>query len=196
VRLFDDATELWSTAVPLGLGLSASASPSRRRLVVQGANDVWVYTAGARELVAIGAHNAPVLAATFDAGEHRLVTTGEDGSAIVWDVDAKRELRRLVTDKLYLAAARFDATDHVIVAIDGGGQLQLFDADTGELVASIDGVLRHALGFMREGDRFAGVGNNGAIVTWQIDRDTDPLAAAEHDLACLAPPGERVGTCR
>jgi WD40 repeat protein len=171
-------------------------SPSGKWFVLVGLKDLWLHELGSSTMTPLEGHQASTLDATFDRAGTRIISTSQDGTAIIWDVEHARLEHRLISKAQYLASAVFDDSEHVIVALDGAGALQLFDADGGAAIGSIDGrmIVPRILRRAADGMLMAIDEHDNAVVV-RIPRDTSSIADAERDLACKAPPNETVGTC-
>jgi hypothetical protein len=195
LALFTGARILWSHSVDRS-DVALHAIASDRFCAIVGLKELWLHERGTDVLVPLTGHQAATMDAGFDRASRRVVSTSQDGTAIVWDVATRRRMHQLVSRAQYLASAAFDASDRVIVALDGAGNLQLFDAEAGAFVAAIDGRAQRPMIVRRADDgAFVAFDRTGGVVVWRVVPDHDPIAAAEHDLACLAPPGETVGAC-
>ena len=165
-------------------------------VAVIGLKDILMFDPATKMLATMSGHQAPTLDASFDRTGTRMVSTSQDGTAILWDVTTRRLVRRLVSRSQYLSHAVFDATGTMIVALDGGGQLQFFDIETGNLIGQIDGAMAYPQTLHRAADgSYSAFDGKGTRATWRLPADTEPLAAAIRDLACKAPPNQRVGSC-
>jgi WD40 repeat protein/tRNA A-37 threonylcarbamoyl transferase component Bud32 len=195
LALFADARMIWSHVVePSDQNFGAIASD--RFCAIVGLKELWLYERGTDLLVPLAGHQATTTDAAFDRASQRVVSTSQDGTAIIWDLATRHRVHQLVSRAQYLATAAFDASDRLIVALDGAGNVQLFDADAGTFVAAIDGRSPRPVLVRRAADgAFVAFDHVGGVVVWRVVPDRDPIAAAEHDLACLAPTTETVGTC-
>src|SRR5262249_13627339 len=139
--LFAGERRMWSQVVDRSdQDAFAVISEDHRRFAVVGLKDLWIDRVdGSSELVRLAGHRAPTIDASFDASGTRLVSTSQDGGALVWDLADRRVAHRLVSAARYLAGAVFDPTGLLIVTLDGSGSLQVFAADSGELVGQIPG---------------------------------------------------------
>jgi hypothetical protein len=165
-------------------------------VAVTGLKEVLIFDPTTDKLATMSGHQAPTLDGAFDHTGARLVTTSQDGTAIVWDVATRTLLHRLVSRSQYLSHAVFDPTGRMIIALDGGGHLQIFDIESGALVGEIDGVLASPQTLHRANDgSYSAFDAAGTLATWHLQADIDPLADAISDLACKAPPNETVGVC-
>ena len=195
LALFSGARMIWSHVVDRSDQMFGAIA-SDRFCAIFGLKELWLLERGTDLLVPFVGHQAATMDAGFDRASQRVVSTSQDGSAIVWDLATRRRIHQLVSRAQFLASAAFDASDSVIVALDGAGNLQLFDADAGTFVAAIDGRAQRPVLVRRAADgTFIAFDGTGGVVVWRIPPDHDPLAAVDHDLACLAPPSETVGTC-
>ena len=178
-------------------GVIGTLSPDGRWMALVGLKEVWLHDPKSpATLGRLIGHQGAAINAGFDAAGTRLVSTSQDGGAIVWAHAQRVPLRRLISRSQYLAGAVFDESDAVIVALDGTGSLQLFDAATGAGIGAIDGRMQLPQALRRSADgAYIGMGFHGRVEVWRIPRDRDSIAAAERDLACKAPPNQVVGAC-
>jgi len=196
--LYRGSRLVWSKTIGerFGEDLAGLESPSGKWFVLVGLKELWLHALGTSTMTALEGHQAGTLDATFDRAGTRIVSTSQDGGAIIWDVEHARAEHRLISRAQYLASAVFDDSDHVIVALDGAGALQLFDADGGAAIGSIDGRMIQPKFLRRAADgMLMAVGSQNNVVVVRVPRDTGSIADAERELACKAPPNETVGTC-
>ena len=76
------------------------------------------------------AHSGPVMSITYSLDGNQLLTTGEDGDAILWDTASGREVQRLFNDfKQTTALALFNDAS-LFIAGDSRGDISIWDTQT------------------------------------------------------------------
>ena len=113
-------------------------------------------------------HQAGVISAAFSADGTRIVTSGADRVARLWDASTGQTLSELpaTTSRGFMAAFSPDGT-RVVTAGDDG-QAQLWDAIHGLPLTALGApsdTVRH-VGFSRDGTRFATVSLDGPARIW------------------------------
>lgn len=127
-----------------GLILTSSADGTAR---VWDASGLWeegaAATVKATQKMILKGHRASVLSATFSADSSSIVTTSEDGTAIVWDATSGNQLYTLAGHTAAVTAAAFSPAGDRVVTASNDGTVKIWDArratvDTEE-VAAADG---------------------------------------------------------
>ncbi|MFP6766373.1 MAG: WD40 repeat domain-containing protein, partial [Planctomycetaceae bacterium] len=164
-----------------------------------------LWEAGAAGMVAatqqrsLEGHKGEVLSATFSADSSRIVTTGEDTLAIVWDTASGKQLYRLSGHTAEVTAAAFSqsgdrivtaSNDNTVKVWDTRKQPEAVDADTGgdtarKEILTLDGHSREVTSvvFSPDGRYILTAGVDGKAIlwltqAWQTDEPAEPETTA------------------
>ena len=124
--------------------LTSSADGTAR---VWDASGLWAEGAAksveATQKMILNGHRASVLSATFSTDSSSIVTTSEDGTAIVWDATSGNQLYTLTGHTAAVTAAAFSPAGDRVVTASNDGTVKIWDARRAtvdpEQVAAADG---------------------------------------------------------
>jgi WD40 repeat protein/DNA-binding SARP family transcriptional activator len=124
--------------------------------------------------------DADVAGLAWDDDGDRLVTSGSEGGAIVWDLATGEPIHTLVGEAGAVTAVAFDADATRIATAGFDGSVRVWDAERGiELVAPrIEGPVALNVAFSRDGSRLITADEDGAVRQWLLEID-DLLAIAD-----------------
>jgi len=157
--------------------------------------------ARAAELVTLDAHGGRVINAAFSPDGKRLLTSGQDTAAHVWDAATGRELFTL-RDHAPPVMAAWSSRGEIATG-DGSGQLRLWSRD-GQLIASFwkpepgkpgKPPIVTALAFTRDGARVAVGKSDGTIAVGDPHQGQLPAwkqDASSVDALAFDPAGQRI----
>jgi len=113
----------------------------------------------------------------FDPAGKLILSGCWDGTLKLWDVDARKPKQSLIGQALPVTSVKFSPDGALIATVTGdwqkwqvAGELRLWDAKTGEELASLPGHTTEIkrLAFDREGKRLVSAGAGGQIFVWDI----------------------------
>ncbi len=158
VRVWDwqAGTTQFFIRVPVGQGefgkvYALALSPNERFLAIaaetrpvcktRGCTYILIYDAKNGEFLRglNGGHSGQVLSLSFSRDGRRLLSSGNDETAIVWDFGAGAPLFRLEGHKNSIYRARFLDDDNRVVTASDDSTLRLWDSRTGQLLADMRG---------------------------------------------------------
>ena len=165
--LFGDAVVAWS--------------PDGRWIVVaQNHRRVEVWDGSSYEVVAtLPGHDAPIRAASFDAGSRRVLTASDDRTVKVWSVPEGVELARLTGLGAGALCARFSPDGARIAAGGRGGELRLWRGDTYEPLTSLhlhESYIKD-LAWTSDGQTLVTGSGDGTVRVWETTPIRDRVAA-------------------
>lgn len=104
------------------------------------ATSLWEEDASAKAVPKqiLSGHTGAVLSASFSADSSAIVTTSDDGSAIVWDTASGKQLYALTGHTAAVTAAAFSPTGDRIVTASHDGTVKIWDARRNTPVESAD----------------------------------------------------------
>jgi WD40 repeat protein len=112
-------------------------------------------------------HENVVFRLAFSPDGSRLISSGADDTAIIWDVPARRPLHRLSGHTQSIRAAGFTADGRHAVTGSSDTTLRLWDADNGSLVATMQGHGNKVVSLAVSRDGIIASGDlNGEIRLW------------------------------
>jgi WD40 repeat protein/serine/threonine protein kinase len=103
----------------------------------------------ATEKKVLKGHRASVLSATFSADSSNIVTTSEDGTAIVWDATSGDQLYTLAGHTAAVTSAAFSPAGDRVVTASNDGTVKIWDARR----ATVDGDAVAAAGEGKPGEK-------------------------------------------
>jgi WD40 repeat protein/mono/diheme cytochrome c family protein len=114
-------------------------------------------------------------AAVFTADGKRAVVAGSDRGVRVWDVEAKRDVKRLVghTASVWAVGLKVDGSKAISGSMDGTARV--WDVQSGREVAKLDGHLSlvSAVALNADGSKALTGGFDGAVVWWDVAKATE-----------------------
>lgn len=116
-----------------GLPRQASFSPNGTRIAVtDAAGAVRVWNEVGQQVATLTGHEGTVNEANFDPSGRYLVTAGDDGSALVWDVDTERVVTRLDGHRGAVTSAEFSPRGDTVLTASLDDTARVWDSGTGE----------------------------------------------------------------
>jgi WD40 repeat protein/DNA-binding SARP family transcriptional activator len=134
-----------------------------------------------RELASMPADSVNAWAAAYNRDGTRLVTGGDDGRAVVWDVAAEREANEWQADHGALLSARYaPAGDAIALGFDDG-TMAVTDPALGErrVILEASGEVK-SLAFTGDGERLAVGLDDGTVLVAAVD-GSEPRVLGSHD---------------
>ena len=113
------------------LSRQASFSPNGTRIAVaelSGAVRVWNEVG--QQMATLTGHEGKVNEANFDPSGRYVVTAGDDGSALVWDVNAERIVTRLDGHRAAVTSAEFSPSGDTVLTASLDGTARVWDSGT------------------------------------------------------------------
>lgn len=186
-------------------------APDGRTVVLGGNKNLVLVNAENGQVVRdfVG-HTGAVLSIVFDRVGSRLLSTSQDQTLRLWDVQSGQALMKISNPQLHFANAVFDPAEKVIAASSNEGVVQLWDIATQKLEREFTGMdgksvyLSHNGRYMLSGStlidfvtgkivrRFVDKDGNGTFIT-QFAPDGESIVAAGHSYSIeLWPPVERM----
>ncbi len=121
-------------------------------------NDILVAT--------LSSHNAPITNLKFDSGGTRLASSSStDNTVSIWDIETMSLYKTLQSDTR-TTTMDFAPNGNVVAA--GGETVQLFDANTSEVLAVLSVVNSANLRFSPDGSVLATIDIDGAVYLWNV----------------------------
>jgi WD40 repeat protein/serine/threonine protein kinase len=163
---------------------------------------VWDAAAPSRPIVLAG-HSATITRISFDRNDDRLVTTGEDGTARVWDVASGRSLGTFSAadaGTAPVAALSPDGTQLATSSKAAEGVIRLWDVRTGALARTWPGHATwvSALAFSPDGSMLASGSEDQNARLWTVSTGSLVRTLEGHgdevNLVAFSPDGERLVT--
>jgi WD40 repeat protein len=143
-------------------------------------------------------HSSLATGAAFSADSRRLVTTGTDHIAIVWDAATGKTILREIPHDSYVLSATFSPDGARIATVDRLGHARLWNAATGEavkLATDVEAVAR--ITYSRDGTRMLVLCTDKRVRIWDA-ATTRQLAVLELESgtsdAAITGDGARVAT--
>lgn len=114
-------------------------------------------------------------AAAFTADDRRAVVASADRSVRVWDVEAKRDAKRLVGHTASVWAVGLNADGSRAISGSTDGTARVWDVARGQEVAKLDGHLSlvSAVALTPDGSKALTGGFDGAVVWWDAVKGTE-----------------------
>ena len=175
IRVWDAATaeQLSSISIdrmlhywPLVLSPDGKILAGRERLTSDKI-ELWQTDLGAH-LFTIEGHTGAVSEYTFSPDSKILASGGDDAAIILWDVKTGNQLTTLTGHLKRISALVFSA-DSKTLASSSGNEIRLWDANTGNLIGSLDSVKNvGALAVSPDGKTFASGSWEGLIQVWDL----------------------------
>lgn len=113
-----------------------------------------------------------VTSVAFSTDGQRLVSSGQDNTVRVWDVETGRQLLRLngPQDATPVQVARFSPDGSRVVSSTRDETIQIWDAVDGKLLVSVKGSDKAVLGLAisPDGKLAATCGESGMVKLWDI----------------------------
>ncbi|WP_329377026.1 nSTAND1 domain-containing NTPase [Streptomyces sp. NBC_01716] len=126
-------------------------------------------------------HTAEVRSVAFSPDGKTLATSGNDGTARLWDMAGRRQLASLDGHSSQVHTAAFSPDGRTLVT-SHGGKVRLWDAHTRKQTAALTGVRSPAV-FSPDGDTIATSGQKGKVLLWdaRTHQKIDELQAHRND---------------
>ena len=119
-------------------------------------------------------HGTSTLSADYSPDGNRLATIGNDGTVILWDALSGEELIRLngttePNDFVTTQRVAYSPDGKLLVAVDRN-QVRVFDADSGNLIETLDGHKADvtSVSISNDGRYIASGGVDGSAIIWDI----------------------------
>ncbi len=187
IRLLDVSSGLPSTFIKAGNAnlICFSLAPDGKTIAA-GDTDrkvrLWNTQTGAPLGEPLPGHTAFVQAVAFSPDGARLASAGNDGTAIVWDLEARRELFRLTGHRAVVRAVAFSPDGKLLATASFDNTIKLWDTDTRQQVGTLRSSAGYAalLSFSPDGSSLATVAQDGSARSWHVERDTERRVFARH----------------
>jgi len=115
------------------------------------------------------AHDKPVVALMRSQDGKRLVSASRDGTALVWDWEQRKVVRRIAAGWDFAEAFALSPDGSKLAAAGRSHRIKLFDTTTGQVVGEPDdgitGPLVHAA-TIDQGQTWVGLSTDGSMVVW------------------------------
>lgn len=150
--------------------------------------------------ILLAGHAGSVLSAEFSPDGSRVLTAGDDQTAISWDALTGEQIARFQGHDQSLTTAHFDGTGERVVTAGYDGTVRLWHAASGEpriVLRGHQGIVNDAR-FDPAGDRVLSAGDDGTARIWEAQTGTS-LAVLGGDngpvhRASFSPNGSQVAT--
>ena len=140
------------------------------------------------------ADGSPVHDIAFSSDGASVAATGVGGAVVVWSVDDGAELGSVALD--HDAARVVLSPDGAQVGVSGGGPVEVYDVETGDLTATLadDSPDGSGLAWSPDGRWLVGPAADGTPTVWETGSFTevDRLAGVRLDEAAFSPDSRRV----
>jgi WD40 repeat protein len=173
--------------------LLAASGGSRDRLGFLGEIRLWNASSGARLEGTARGHRAPITAMAFDPAENRLLSVGEDRTAIVWSKYGSHELYRFQGHTQPIACLAFHPQGREFATgtrtYDGQAEIKVWDASTppsGPVIDLDSGVT--AVAYSPDGALLATADGGGSVHLFEAGsgKPAGPPRKAGHLVNALA----------
>jgi WD40 repeat protein len=133
-------------------------------------------------------HSDVVLSVSFSNDGKRLITAGDDFTAIIWEVRSGEPLARLTGHQDWIQWATFSPDDRWVATASGDLTVRIWDAASGLAVWSRESpaAFRSAV-FSPDGGRLAAVGRDSVVTLWDVGLHRLWRVAQQATSACLSP---------
>ena len=167
--------DLWPKS-PQALARGPAALPGQ---TARTASDVTHATGRIRWVRNFIGHWSAVFSVAVDPAGKNLVTTSNDGTAKLWDIDKGSPLRSFLGHKGRVGASVFTRDGERIIT--GSDTIRVFDVDTAALVKTLDGHTAEvaSLAISPDGTRLASTAFDGTCRIWDLGPGTELRQIAE-----------------
>ena len=190
---FESRVDVWDVATGVKLssfnegnltGYDVSIAPSGLVAVSCGderAVRFWDIKTGS-QLGGMRLHESSVLAVAYDAAGERIVTAGDDRTAVVCTIgaDLPEGAVVLLGHDSSVNSARFSPSGDTVVTASDDATVRLWNSKTGQQILKLEGhtaPVKRAV-FNPDGSSIVSCSNDGTIRVWRTLRDTQSLVAS------------------
>ena len=190
---FESRVDVWDVATGVKLssfnegnltGYDVSIAPSGLVAVSCGderAVRFWDIKTGS-QLGGMRLHESSVLAVAYDAAGERIVTAGDDRTAVVCTIgaDLPEGAVVLLGHNSSVNSARFSPSGDTVVTASDDATVRLWNSKTGQQILKLEGhtaPVKRAV-FNPDGSSIVSCSNDGTIRVWRTLRDTQSLVAS------------------
>jgi len=145
-------------------------------------------------------HSGTVLSATFSPDGQRLVTSGQDGTARIWDASSHKELAKLEGHSGWVHSAAFSLDGQRVVTASDDGTVRIWDTFSHKELAKLEGHSGRVVSavFSPDGQRLVTAGDDGTARIWDASSHKELAKLEGHSKAVMSaafsPDGQRLVT--
>ena len=142
---------------------------------------VWRPNSPNEPEIVLRGHNAPVNTAIFSPDEKQILTSSEDGSAILWKLETGQPERQLLGHYDSVLRAVFDQAGSRIATISEDRTARVWDALTGEQIARLEHPRTiNSVAFCPSGDCIVTAATDGVVRIWDIKTSDTKFQLNDH----------------
>ncbi|HOD82267.1 MAG: WD domain, G-beta repeat [Planctomycetes bacterium ADurb.Bin126] len=129
---------------------------------------------------ALAGHEGRVRAMAFGPDGKTLLSGGQDGAAILWDVQGGAARRKLGPHAAEVGVVALDDTGRLVAVGDAAGQVTLWDAATGLKTNTLKAHSKavNALAFWPGGKTLASAGSDNTVKVWEVPGGAEKASLA------------------